>query len=117
VTCFDNRPEGSGVFRIAIMQKIATVSKGAPSLHGRVPGHLLHPLVVRRGNVNPAALEMDEEEHIVGHRASPREDLHHEEVRARQQREVSSNEFRRGCGPLALRRRRYAVTAQNIADR
>jgi hypothetical protein len=63
VTCFDNRPEGSGVFRIAIMQKIATMSKGAQSRHGRVPGHLLHPLLVRMigdpGNVNPAALQMD----------------------------------------------------------
>jgi hypothetical protein len=63
VTCFDNRPEGGGVFRIAIMQKIATVLKGAASLHGRVPGHLQHPLLVRvigdPGNVNPAALEVD----------------------------------------------------------
>src|SRR5215472_9501903 len=96
------------------MKNIATVSKGAPSLHGRVPGHLLHPLLVRMigdpGDVNPAALEMDEEEHIVGHQSSPREDLHREEVRARQQREVSSNEFCPGRRPLALRRRRYAVT-------
>jgi hypothetical protein len=30
---------------------------------------------------------------------------------------MSSNEFCPGCRPLALRRRRYAVTAQNIADR
>ena len=71
---FDNRPEGSRVFRIAIMQKIATVSKGAAALHGRVPGDLLHPLLVRMigdpGNVNPAALEMDEEEHAVGHQIS-----------------------------------------------
>ena len=96
------------------MQKIATVSKGAAALHGRVPGDLLHPLLVRMigdpGNVNPAALEMDKEEHVVGHQASPREDLHREEVRACQQREVSSNEFCPGCRPLALRRRRYAVT-------
>ena len=114
MTRFDNRPEGSGVFRIAIMQKIATVSKGAASLHGGVPGHLLHPLLVWAigdpGNVNPAALEMDKEEHVVGHQASLREDLHREEVCACQQREVSSNEFCPGCRPLALRRRRYAVT-------
>jgi hypothetical protein len=116
VTRLDNRPEGGGVFRIAIMQKIATVSKGAASFHGRVPGHLLHPLLVwvigDPGNVNPAALEMDEEENVIGHQAPPREDLHREEVRACQQREVSSKEFCPGCRPLALRlrRRRYAVT-------
>jgi hypothetical protein len=66
VARFDNRPEGSGVFRIAIMQKIATVSKGAASFHGRVPGHLLHPLLVWMigdpGNINPAALEMERRE-------------------------------------------------------
>ena len=115
MTRFDNRPEGSGVFRIAVMQKIATVSKGAAALHGRVPGDLLHPLLVRMigdpGNVNPAALEMDKEEDVVSHQASPREDLHREEVGACQQREVSSNEFCPGCRPLALRGRRYAVTA------
>ena len=97
MTRFDNRPEGSRVFRIAIMQKIATVSKGAASLHGRVPSHLLHPLLVwvigDPGNVNPAALEMDEEEHVGGHQARPREDLRCEEVGARQQREASSTEF------------------------
>src|SRR5215467_8626619 len=96
------------------MQKIATMPKGAASLHGRVPSHLLHPLLVwvigDAVNVNPTALEMDEEEHVVGHQASPREDLHREEIRARQQREVSSNEFCPGCRPLARRRWCYAVT-------
>jgi hypothetical protein len=71
MTRFDNRPEGSRVFRIAVMQKIATVSKGAASFHGRVPGQLLHPLLVwvigDPGNVNPAALEMDEVENVIGH--------------------------------------------------
>ena len=77
--CLDSRPEGSGVFRIAIMQKVATLSKGAASPHGHVPSHLLHPLLVRvigdPGNVNSAALEMDDKEHVVGHQASPRKDL------------------------------------------
>jgi hypothetical protein len=43
----DDPSERLGVFRVPIMQEIATVSKGAPSLHGRVPRHLLHPLLVR----------------------------------------------------------------------
>jgi hypothetical protein len=82
---------GSGVFRITICKRYAA------SLHRRVPGHLGRPLLVRLigdpGNVNPAALEMDEEEHVGGHQARPREDLRCEEVGARQQREASSTEF------------------------
>src|ERR1700688_1420549 len=45
LTCLDDRSEGDGVLRVAIMQEIATVSKGAASLHGRAPSHLLHPLL------------------------------------------------------------------------
>jgi len=41
------------------------------------------------GNANSPALEIDEEEHVIGYHASPRKDLHCE-VRPRQQREVSS---------------------------
>src|ERR1035437_9958425 len=52
----------------------ATVSKGAASLHGHVPSHLLHPLRVRvngdPGDVHLAALEMDEKQHVVGHQSS-----------------------------------------------
>src|SRR5260370_41649976 len=55
------------------MQEIAAVSKGAASLHGHVPSHLLHPLLVRvdsdPGDVHLAALEMDEKQHEVGHRS------------------------------------------------
>jgi hypothetical protein len=41
--------ERRGVFRIAIMQGIAAVSKGAASFHRDVPSHLLHPLLGRMG--------------------------------------------------------------------
>jgi hypothetical protein len=61
-------------------------------------------------------LEMHEQEHIVGSPALATGDLYREEVRARQQREVSSNEFCPGRR-YALWRRRYAVAAQNITDR
>src|SRR5664280_1564262 len=48
------------------MQEIATVSKGAASLHGHVPSHLPHPLLVRvngdPGDVHLAALKMDEKQ-------------------------------------------------------
>ena len=59
------------------MQEIATISKGAASLHGHVPGHLLHPLLIRvdgdPGDVHLTALEMDEKQHVVtAVRLSPR---------------------------------------------
>jgi hypothetical protein len=56
------------------MQEIATVSNGAASLHGHVPGHLLHPSLMRMngnpGDVHLTALEMDEKQHVVGRQSS-----------------------------------------------
>src|SRR5450759_4428135 len=56
------------------MQEIATVPKRAASLHGNIPGHLLHPSLVRvngdPGDVHLAALEMDEKQHVIGHQSS-----------------------------------------------
>ena len=92
------------------MQEIATVAKGATSLHGHVPGHLLHPLLVRvngdPGDVDLAALEMNEKQNIVGHQSAQREDLRREEVGPRQHRQVSPNEWRPGGRVLALWRGR-----------
>src|SRR5450830_244764 len=103
------------------MQEIATVLKGAASLHGHVPGHLLHPSLVRvngdPGNVHLAALEVNEKQHVVGHQSAQREDLRREEVGPRQHRQVSQNECRPGGRVLALRRGRQTVALQNIADR
>src|SRR4030088_2002732 len=70
------------------MQEIATVSKGAASLHGHVPSHLPHPLLVRvngdPGDVHLAALKMDEKQDVVCHQSAQREDLHGEKVGPRQ---------------------------------
>jgi hypothetical protein len=60
---------------------------------------------------------MDEEEHIAGHQSPQREDLYREKVSSSQHGEVSPNEFCPRRRSLALRRRWYAVTPQNIADR
>jgi hypothetical protein len=69
------------------MEKIVTVSKGAASIHRHVSSYLLHPLLVRvdgeTGNINPAALQMDNKQHVVGHQSSQREDLDRKEVGAR----------------------------------
>jgi hypothetical protein len=67
------------VFRVAIVEQIATVAKGAQSLHGHVPGHLLHPSLVGLAgypfDVDLAALQMDEKQHIISHQPAQREDL------------------------------------------
>jgi hypothetical protein len=68
------------------------------------------------GNINPAALQVNKE-HDVGHESSQREDLYSERIGAGQHCKVSPNELCPGRRPLALRRGRYTVTAQNIADR
>src|ERR1700687_5046148 len=69
------------------------------------------------GDVYPAALEMDEEQHVVGHQSAQRQHLCGEEVGPRQQRQMGSNEGR-PCGrAFALRRRRQAVTPQDITNR
>ena len=98
------------MLRVAIMQEIATVLKGTASLHGHVPGHLLHPSLVRvngnPGDVHLAAFEMDEKQHVVGDQSSQREDLHCEKIGPRQHRQVSPNECRPGGRVPALRRRR-----------
>src|ERR1039458_2354553 len=101
------------------MQEIATVSKGAASLHGRVPSHLLHPLLIwvdrDPGDVYLAALKMDEKQHVVCHQSAQRKALHGEKVGPRQHREVSPNECCPGGCLLARRCGRYAVTAQNTS--
>src|SRR5437667_11636859 len=67
------------------MQQIAAVPQYAASLHGHVPGHLLHPWLVGvnrdPGDVHPAALEMDEKQHVVGHQPAQREHLRGEVVK------------------------------------
>jgi hypothetical protein len=69
------------------------------------------------GNINPAALQMDKKQHVIGYESSQREDLDRKEVGAGHHRKVSANEFCPRGRSLALRRRRHAMTTQNIADR
>ncbi len=62
-------------------------------------------------NVHPAALKMDEKQHVVGHQTAQREHLCGEEVGSRQQRQVGSNEdhgvvrLRSDTGDKPFRRR------------
>src|SRR5262245_3975822 len=62
---------------ISFMQYIATVPQDAASLHGHISGHLLHPQLVwvngDSRDVHPAAIKVDEEQHVVGHQSTQRE--------------------------------------------
>ena len=69
------------------------------------------------GDVHTAALEVNEEQHVVGDQSSKRQNLDREEVGCREKGEVGPNEFRPGGRTFALPRGRYIVAAQHIADR
>src|SRR4030081_1478884 len=68
-------------------------------------------------DVYPAALEVDEEKHVVRYQPAQRQHLGGKEVGPRQQRHVGPNEGGPRGRALALRRRRQTVTPQNITDR
>ena len=67
--------------------------------------------------IHTAALEVNEEQHVVGDQSSKRENLDREELGCREEGEVGPNKFRPGGRTFALRRGRYTVAAQHIADR
>jgi hypothetical protein len=56
---------GVYILHVAVMQKIATGTQGAPSVHGHIAGDLLHPWFVRMGcdarDIDAAALKVNEE--------------------------------------------------------
>ena len=103
------------------MQEIATISQRAAIVHGYISGDLLHPRLIgmngEPGDIHPAALEMDEEQHVVGHQSAQRQHLCGEEVGPCQQRQMGPNERCPCAGALSLRRRRQTVASQDIADR
>lgn len=103
------------------MQEISTIPQRAAIVRGRVPGDLLHPSLIRMngdpGDVHSPALEMDEEQHVVGHQPAQRQHLGGEEVGSRQQRQVRPDEGGPRRRALAFRRRRQAVALQDIANR
>jgi pimeloyl-ACP methyl ester carboxylesterase len=59
------------------VQKITTVQQRTPSLRGDIAGDLLHPGLIRvnrdSSNVHPAAVKMDEKQHVVGHQTAQRD--------------------------------------------
>jgi hypothetical protein len=108
--------ERPGKFGVSIVQKITTVPQRTPSLHGDT-GDLLHPSLIRvnrdSSNVHPAALKMDEEQHVVGHQTARREHLCGEEVGP-----ASSAKWvrrlRSGAGGRPFRRRTLPTVCSEI---
>src|SRR5215469_15211771 len=92
---------------------------GTPRLAGRIPCHLLHPRLVwvprYRGQADAAALQMNEEQNIVGHQAAPSKDLNREEVDPRQHGQMRLNEFLPRGSLAAFWRRRDAMPPQNVS--
>ncbi len=70
MTRFDDRTKRIREFRIAVMNEVSTVFEETQFVHGDIPRDLLHPgfigMCCDPGDLNAAALEMDEEQHVVG---------------------------------------------------
>ena len=68
------------------------------------------------GDAHTAALEVNEEQHVIGHQSSKRQNLDCEKAGCSEEGEVGPHEFRPGGRMFAHRHGRYTATAQNIAD-
>ena len=73
--------------RIAIVDEVASSVQESIIGIGEIARNLLHPFSIRLrgnpGNLNPASLEIDNEEHEIPDQACPREHLDAEEIRGR----------------------------------
>ena len=61
------------VLGVAIVDKILAIFKEAPFVHRHISGNLLHPRLARMGrdpgHFHSAALQMDEEQYVIGDQA------------------------------------------------
>src|SRR5215472_13833884 len=84
-----------------IMYCVAPLIRDSPSLHGRVARHLLRPRLVRMprdpGQAHAAALQMNEEQYVVGDQPTPSKDLHSKEVDPGQNGQMRLDEFLPRC--------------------
>src|SRR5215468_2002590 len=100
------------------MQYVLSLVQESPALPGRVASHLLHPSLVwvarNPGQTDAAALQMDEEQNVVGHQATPSEDLDREEVDPGQHGQMRLNEFLPRRVLAAFRCRRNAMPLQHV---
>jgi len=61
------------------------------------------------GQAQPAALEVNEEQHIIGHQTPPREHFDSEEIDASQNRHMRADELSPACVLAAFGRRCQAM--------
>src|SRR6516162_3895781 len=100
------------------MQSVRSLVQASPSLPGGVASHLLQPGLIRvprdPGQTDAAALQMDEEQNVVGHQPAPREDLYREEVDPRQHGQMRLKEILPRRVLAAFRCRRDAMPLQDV---
>jgi len=103
---------------VAIVQRVTSLIQISPGLAGRVARHLLHPWLVGipgdSGHADTPTLQVNEEQDVVCHQATPGEHFDREEIDAGQYRHMRLNKFLPGRGLAPLRRRRNPVALQNI---
>jgi hypothetical protein len=77
------------------MQSITTVIQISPAFIGRITRYLFHPGFVGMprdpSQAHTPALQVDEEQYVIGHQAAPAEHFDCEEVDSSQDRQVGSN--------------------------
>src|SRR5215472_15046176 len=91
---------------------------GFPRFPGRVARHLLHPRLVRMprdpGQLHATALQMNEEQDVVGDQSAPSKNLHRKEVDPGQHGQMRLDEFLPRCVLTPFRGRRDAMTLQDV---
>ena len=97
LTSLKDRLERFRVFRIAVVNQVATIPQKAPLVHADVTRHLLHPAFIRvpsdAGNDGLASFDVYEKQNVIGDQAAKPQHLYAQEVGRRQNRPVPSNEF------------------------
>ena len=96
-TSLQRFPEKRAELRVAIMQCVSTLIQESPCLPGRIPCHLLHSRLVwvprNPSQADATALQVNEEQYVVGRQTTPSEDLYREEVDHSQHGQMRFNEF------------------------
>jgi len=91
------------------MAEVPAFLKEAPSIHGDIPGDLLHPSFIGMwrdpGDLNATALKLDKEQHVVSDQSAQRQHLDGEKVSPRKDSHVRTNEVCPRCCMPTYRRR------------
>jgi hypothetical protein len=117
----ENATEAVAVFRVAVVYQISFPAQEAVGQVGAIARHLAHPAAVRMTSdsrdLHGAAGDIDEEQHVVCHQSSGREDLDSKEVCCRHAIQVRPQKCRPPHALISLRHRINAVFAKNVGDR